>query len=82
MDRDRDDRENLETPLGISHDNPPKDERIRASNDEASIKRRRKRALGSDIEEGHLVSEADDPEGATGIDMGAGGDGHGIKSSR
>jgi hypothetical protein len=27
MDRDRDDRENLETPLGISHDNPPKDER-------------------------------------------------------
>lgn len=82
--RDRDNDElNLEEPLGIAGGPVTKDERIRATNDEASVRRRRKRALGSDLEEGHPpIGESDDPEGATGIDMGAGGDGHGIKRSR
>jgi len=75
------DKRDLEDPLGIAHTPVAKDERIRASNDEASIRRRRKRAgLGHDVEERRtIVGESDDPEGATGIDMGSGGDGHGIK---
>jgi hypothetical protein len=81
--RKRDDELSLEKPLGIAGEPVPKDDRIRASHDEASVRRRRKRALGSDIDEGHPpIGESDDPEGATGIDMGAGGDGHGIKQSR
>ena len=79
--RDRD-HQDLEDPLGIAHQPVAPDGRIRASNDEASVRRRRKRALGEDVEESSAVGGADDPEGATGIDMGAGGDGHGIKHSR
>ena len=79
--RDRDDLD-LEDPLGIAHHPVTPDARVRASNDEASARRRRKRALGEDVEEGPAVGGADDPEGATGIDMGSGGDGHGIKRSR
>ena len=81
--RKKDDELNLAEPLGIAGEPVPRDDRIRASHDEASVRRRRKRALGSDLDEGHPpVGESDDPEGATGIDMGAGGDGHGIKRSR
>ena len=81
---DKHDRKDLdlENPIGISHQPVPTDDRIRASNDPASVRRRRKRALGEDVEESSPVGGADDPEGATGIDMGAGGDGHGIKHSR
>ena len=85
--RDRDygdeDRPNLEDPLGIAGTDVPHDEHIRSSDDAESVRRRRKRALGSTVEERRTIpGESDDPEGATGIDMGGGGDGHGIKSSR
>ena len=82
-DIDNEDRNDLENPLGISGEPVARDERIRASMDEESVRRRRRRALGSDVEERRTIpGESDDPEGATGIDMGAGGDGHGIKPSR
>lgn len=84
MDNDRrDDDLDLEDPLGIAREPVTPDERIRASSDADSVRRRRKRALESDLEERRTIPGAsDDPEGATGIDMGAGGDGHGIKHSR
>jgi hypothetical protein len=85
--RDRDktdpDRLDLEDPLGIAREPVAKDERIRASMDKDSVRRRRRRALGSKVEEHRTIpGESDDPEGATGADMGSGGDGHGIKRSR
>ncbi len=70
----------LEEPLGISREPVKKDEKIRASIDEDSVRRRRKRALGSDEDRRTIPGESDDPEGATGMDMGGGGDGHGIKT--
>jgi hypothetical protein len=85
--RDRDktdpDRPDLEDPLGIAREPVAKDERVRASMDEDSVRRRRRRALGSKVEKHRTIpGESDDPEGATGADMGSGGDGHGIKRSR
>jgi hypothetical protein len=77
---ERDD--DLENPLGIAREPVPHDEHIHATDDEESRKRRRQRALGGDEERRTIPGEADDPEGATGIDMGGGGDGHGIKTSR
>jgi hypothetical protein len=83
MDTRDKDRLDLEDPLGIAREPVTKDDRIRASNDEESVRRRRKRALGDSVEEHRTIpGAADDPEGATGIDMGGGGDGHGIKTSR
>ena len=83
--RDRDtgeDRMDLDDPLGIAREPVTKDDRIRASSDEASTQRRRRRALGEDVEESRLgVGDLDDdPLGATGIDMGGGGKGTDIKS--
>ena len=81
-DRDRrdDDDLDLESPLGIAQEPVEPDERIHASNDPASVRRRRERALGPrSTERKTIVGEADDPQGATGIDMGAGGDGTDIK---
>jgi hypothetical protein len=75
----------LENPLGIAREPVPKDERIRASSDEASVRRRRKRAgLGPELEERSTgLGDLDtDPFGATGIDMGSGGQGTDIKPSR
>ena len=43
-----------------------------ASNDPASVRKRRERALGADEER---AGRSDDQHGATGIDMGAGGHG-------
>jgi hypothetical protein len=87
--RDRDsgeDRMDLDDPLGIAREPVPvtKEDRIRASNDEDEVRRRRRRAMGEDVEESRLgVGDLDDdPLGATGIDMGSGGKGTGIKSSR
>ena len=81
-DRDRDadheDRMDLEDPLGIAREPVPPDDRIRASNDEESVRRRRKRAgIGPDFEERSTgLGDLDmDPHGATGIDMGYGGEG-------
>lgn len=79
-----DDRMDLDDPLGIAQEPVTKDDRIRASNDEESIRRRRRRALGEDGEERStgLGDLDDDPFGATGIDMGGAGKGTGIKRSR
>ena len=84
--RDRssdDDRMELDDPLGIAREPVTKDDRIRASGDEDSVRRRRRRALGEDVEESSmgLGDLDDDPSGATGIDMGGAGKGTGIKRS-
>jgi len=84
--RDRtsgDDRMDLDDPLGIAREPVTRDDRIRASIDEDSARRRRRRALGEDIEESDLGlgDLDDDPMGATGIDMGGAGKGTGIKRS-
>ena len=78
---DQDDRQDLANPLGISGEPVPQDEsdRIRASNDEASVRRRRQRAgLGPDGDDRTTDGLGDlnnDPDGAAGIDMGYGGEG-------
>jgi len=78
---DEDDRQDLVNPLGISGEPVPQNEsdRIRASNDEASVRRRRKRAgLGPDGDDRTTDGLGDlnnDPDGAAGIDMGYGGEG-------
>lgn len=80
-DRDRrDDDRDLEEPLGIAHEPVEPEGPIRASDDPASVRRRRERALGPrSTERRTIVGESDDPQGATGIDMGSGGDGTDIK---
>ena len=82
--RDRssgEDRMDLDDPLGIAREPVSKDDRIRASGDEDSVRRRRRRALGEDVEESSMgLGDLDeDPSGATGIDMGGAGKGNGIK---
>lgn len=81
-DRDRRDSDlDLEDPLGISRTPVEPDDRIHAENDPASVRRRRERALGPrSTERRTIVGESDDPQGATGIDMGGGGDGTDIKT--
>jgi hypothetical protein len=79
------DRIDLETPLGISREAVPKDDRIHASNDEESLRRRRARALGTEGEDRLTDGLGDlntDPDGAAGIDMGYGGEGTDVKPSR
>jgi hypothetical protein len=81
-----DDRIDLESPLGISGEPVTKDDRIRASDDEESVRRRRARAgLGHQVEERRSTGLGDlntDPDGAAGIDMGYGGEGTDVKPSR
>ena len=83
---DADDRIDLESPLGLAGEPVEKDDRIRASNDEESVRRRRQRAgLGHKVEERHSTGLGDlnvDPDGAAGIDMGYGGEGTDLKPSR
>jgi hypothetical protein len=85
-DRNRDDdRIDLENPLGIAGEPIARDPSdIHASNDEESVRRRRARAgLGHQVEERHSSGLgdllADESDGATGIDMGYGGDGTNVK---
>jgi len=69
---DEEDRQDLANPLGISGEPVPQDEsdRIRASDDEASVRRRRKRAgLGPDGDDRTTDGLGDlnnDPDGAAG----------------
>jgi hypothetical protein len=80
-----DDRMDLDDPLGIAREPVTKDDRIRASSDEDSVRRRRRRALGEDAAEESRMGLGDldeDPLGATGIDMGGAGKGTDIKRSR
>ena len=86
--RDKDfgdeDRMTLDDPLGIAREPVSPDGSIRASNDEESVRRRRKRALGEDEPEETNGMGAYDSENGVGssIDMGGGGDGNQIKRSR
>ena len=51
----------LDDPLGIARQPVAKDDRIRASSDEDSAHRRRRRALGEDAEESDIgLGELDD----------------------
>ena len=77
-----DDRMTLDDPLGIAHEPVSPDGSIRASMDEDSVRRRRKRALGEDVEVRTGLGELDGDPGVTGIDMGSGGNGTDIKPSR
>ena len=80
-----DDRIDLESPLGIAQEPVAHDPLIHAEDDEASRKRRRERALGPRVEERHTDGLGDldsEHDGASGTDMGYGGDGTDIKSSR
>jgi hypothetical protein len=80
-----DDRMDLESPLGIAGTDVPRDDRIRASNDEESARRRRARALGESGDDRLTDGMGDinvDPDGAAGIDMGYGGEGTDVKRSR
>jgi hypothetical protein len=81
-----DDRMDLESPLGLAGEAVPKDDRIRASNDEESVRRRRARAgIGHQVEERRSTGLGDlksDPDGASGVDMGYGGEGTDVKTSR
>jgi hypothetical protein len=86
-DRDRKDETNLGNPLGIGGTpvTPDANDRIRATDDEASIRRRRARAgLGPDLDPDHASGMGDvntDADGAAGIDMGYGGEGTNVKES-
>ena len=75
-DRNRPEDTTLDDPLGIQRSEVPHSDTIRASNDEASVRRRRKRAgLGPDGDDRTTDGMGDldrDPQGATSIDMGAG----------
>jgi hypothetical protein len=75
-----DDRMELDDPLGIANAPVTPEGNIRASNDEESVRRRRKRALGEDVEVRTGLDELDGDPGVAGTDMGAGGSGTDIKS--
>lgn len=75
------DRMELDDPLGIADAPVTPDGSIRASNDEASVRRRRRRALGEDVEV-RTSDELDGDPGVAGIDMGAGGSGTDLKRPR
>ena len=87
-DRDRKDENTLDSPLGIAGApvNPDAPEHLKAQDDDASIRRRRARAgLGADADDRTTNGMGDlqqDHKGATGIDMGAGGDDTGIRRDR
>ena len=85
-DPEDDDRMDLESPLGLAGEPVPKDDRIHASDDEESVRRRRVRAgIGHQVEERRSTGLGDvniDPDGAASIDMGSGGEGTDIKPSR
>jgi hypothetical protein len=77
-----DDRMTLDDPLGIANEPVAPEGTIRASNDEDSVRRRRRRALGEDVEVRTSVDELDADPGVAGIDMGSGGSGTDLKPSR
>ena len=86
MENRDDDRIDLENPLGISGEPVTKDDRIRASDDEESVRKRRARAgIGYHTDDRHTDGLGDlntDLDGAAGIDMGYGGEGTDVKPSR
>jgi hypothetical protein len=87
-DRDKKDDNTLDSPLGIAGSpvTPDAPDHLKAQDDEASIRRRRARAgLGPDADDRTTDGMGDlqpDHKGATGIDMGAGGDDTGVRRDR
>jgi hypothetical protein len=87
-DRDQKNDNTLDSPLGIAGSpvTPDAPEHLKAQDDEASIRRRRARAgLGPDADDRTTDGLGDlqpDHKGATGIDMGAGGDDTGVRRDR
>jgi hypothetical protein len=87
-DRDRKDDNTLDSPLGIAGSpvTPDAPDHLKAQDDDASIRRRRARAgLGPDADDRTTNGMGDlqpDHKGATGIDMGAGGDDTGVRRDR
>jgi hypothetical protein len=87
-DRDKKDENTLDSPLGIAGSpvTPDAPDHLKAQDDEASIRRRRARAgLGPDADDRTTDGMGDlqpDHKGATGIDMGAGGDDTGVRRDR
>jgi len=83
-DRKDDDRIDLENPLGIA-DEPivrtPEDH-LPQDDTEEGRRRRRARALGEDETDPTVPSSRTDHGGASSIDMGSGGAGTDLKSSR
>ena len=85
--RDRKDRDEIDlgNPLGLGGTpiTPDAPEHMRARNDEESIRRRRARAgigpLGDDRTTDGLGDLNTDADGASGIDMGYGGEGTNVK---
>jgi hypothetical protein len=76
------DEQDLDDPLGIAREPVPPDPNIRASDDEASIRRRRARAGLDGHDERPRPGMGDlnpDSDGASGIDMGYGGEGTDLK---
>jgi hypothetical protein len=76
------DHNDLESPLGLANEPITRtaEDHIENSGDESS-RRRRARALGEDgIDRNSSGSTQDEHDGATGIDMGYGGDGTNIRS--
>jgi len=74
------DERDLENTLGVANEpiKQAETDRVRATNDEASVRRRRARARGPRVEERHSTGLGDmntDPDGAAGTDMGYGGEG-------
>jgi hypothetical protein len=76
------DKQDLETPLGISQEPVAADSNIRASNDADEVRQRRRRMSDGLNERTTDVADPGDPFGAKGIDMGGGGDGTDVKPSR
>ena len=79
-DRDRtpDEETSLENPLGIANApvTPDAPEHLRASDDPEEVRRRRQRALAEDPNPRLGMGDVNrDHKGATGIDMGSGGQG-------
>jgi hypothetical protein len=74
------DRIDLESPLGLADEPIVRNPSDHLVDDETSARRRRTRALGEDTAEG--TRNRDDHGGASSIDMGYGGEGTDVKSSR
>ena len=83
---DTTDRSDLESPLGLADEPIVTTPSDHLGSDPSSNRRSRARALGEDGIERQSTGigdlTADEHDGATGIDMGGGGDGTNIKSSR
>lgn len=80
-----DDRNDLESPLGIADEPITRTPEDHLTGSDHASRRRRTRALGEDGIDRHSTGLDDlkgDPDGVSGIDMGYGGEGTDIKPTR